>query len=1468
MIYNKEVQEALAAGYSLNDIKDLAISEYNEAIEAGYDRKEVRAVLYDKFGLSTGTTQQDLDDAQYIAALMFTPLEGTSSETEKISNAEKSRSVEKVDSLGEAFAAGLQNSVTGLVIRGEAPSLGLSDDSNFWYRTAAGVAQAVGDIPTQIIGGLFGGAAGAAAGGPVGAAVGVGAGAGAVTEYVRNALMDDYTNGRASNWSEYARKTADNFLAGGKGALIGAVAGGVGTAATPVITNTAAKISSPFLSAAAAETALLGTEVAALTTTMSALEGKVPTAEDFALAGITLGGFKIAGQYTKPVTDKMVYESVKAADKFVNKATNLYIKKFMDEYRLTGRSPEQVGQATIIDPQVKERVAAVNQRITVEEESKYYDAFGVLSEETVKSRGLDPTKTYTPDELAKAQEGITPTPEAFAGQWIYGSKREATKGVKAATPEVYLESLQLPKNAPYITIRGNKDSMLARVVREYMNTPEGRADLEARDPEFFKSNPDWWQKFKTTADERIVPTARAMFENPTPEFIEFMRTYTWTPEMVKELSGNAYWTNRISNPSKVKWMGIVKQDMKGSRYYLFNNKALRPSTKKLTGDAPYEEALARYGEKVSIGENPGKTWSETIDSLMYHGVDAFAALNKGAKVGKKSEAYVDAIVSNGNAGRASYMIDYGAINWKGETVGKSLKEILSQVDAVGGNLTEFSKYLAAKSAKELNDRGISVAMDPNDTLSVLKGPRAAVYEPIAKEFKKFNDQVLQYQYEAGLITKARLDKLRRDFKESVPMERLIEAFEPELQAEAIRTSQGYFGADDPIFKPDPNNPGKVFTAGKGKKLYIDPVESQIKATFLATRLAAQNQAKKVAAETFGVKLGSSSAKSPNMVTLSYMHNGKKISVAVPKEIRAATLTMDSGTFQMYNAAVRTMARATGVFRVGTTMTPTFGAVNFFRDQLTAWLQSPGDINFCPFVSAFKGLSEVLKTKTTGQDSAYTEWLKDGGSNATLVSLGRDFTQRTIKDIQQVPVQNILKNPGKYYKDLIGLLSPLQVIKRSYRGLEAFTEYTDVMTRVGVYMDAKKAGYSGKESAYLSRMATVDFARAGATVKGINSLIAFLNARVQGMSRIIETAHANPVEFFDKAFRGVVLPSFLLAMVNNDYIQSNQTPDDPYYDIAMTLKNAPDWMKQSYWLVPIPAIDSVIRIPKPYELSMAFAAPAESFVDYMYKIGSDGELSFLEQLEENGFLSGVYDTMVPNVIPTPFLPPTEVITNHSFFTGTNIIPAYLEGTVPALQYKPGTSTTAKWISEQLFKIDPTISSNATTRLLSPLGIDHLVRGWGGTIGQSLVSTLDRILEASGAYDAPVKPAQRIEDLPFFKTFMVKYPSVSANDINKFNEERTELQDRYNAIMQGMKSADPHAQAIAQTLATSTAYANFTGISKAMSQMAKAAQMINITNDDPESKRLQLENIYIQMIQVASEGRKMVRQIKKEMKDARR
>ena len=771
--------------------------------------------------------------------------------------------------------------------------------------------------------------------------------------------------------------------------------------------------------------------------------------------------------------------------------------------------------------------------------------------------------------------------------------------------------------------------------------------------------------------------------------------------------------------------------------------------------------------------------------------------------------------------------------------------------------------MAAKNFREFNERGMNTAVDPDVAMSILKGPRAEIYEPIAQKMAQFNKQLMDYQLEAGLISKSRYDQLRRDFRESVPLDKLIEAFEPDLRPDALELldapTQGK--GRDALKRGEVE---KAFTTED--RLYLDPIESQIRAAFLTTRLAARNEAFKSAAQLYGVPVDRMDTS--RMTALSYMVNGKVHRSAVPHEISKAARALDGGSYRMFNAALRGASVVSQIFKVGTTSTPSFAIKNTFRDQLVNWLQVPRNVDFVPFADAFRGLGEIIKTKATGKDSAFTEWMKDGGSQSALVAANRDYSQRVIQDIQKTPVINLVKEPTKHFREIVSLLSPVSVVRHGYRGLEAISSYTDVMTRVGTYMKAKEAGYSGKEAAFISRMGTVDFARSGATIKSVNQIIAFLNARIQGQARLIEAVKADPVNVFSRILRGIVIPSAMLALVKNDIIQSNQNPDDPLFDMAETLKQIPVWDSTTNWHIPVPALNTILRIAKPQELAITAALPAESFVNYMFKKGSLDDVDYWKQLTDDGFLGGFYDLMVPNVIPTALVGPTEIISNYSFFTGNNLIPAHLESSVPALQYRPGTSTTAPFLSEQLMKIDPAISGGVLGRLASPIGIDHLVRSWTGSIGQSFMQIMDMAIDAAGGYDAPVKPAKKLEDLPFFSTFMVKYPGLGARDIMEFNKEAKELQQRYNAIRTGMKSMSPRDQRIAQTLASSTAFANLQPMTQAMGQMSRAAQMIMQANNDPESKREQIENIYIQMARVSIQGRELIKQIKREMDNARR
>lgn len=1470
MLYNKDVQEALAAGYSLDDIRQTAIGEYNEALALGYDVKAAREVLKETYGLTVGTTQEDLDEAHFLAALTFTPNEDTTSSSKSSSNATqsntKNKGVKPARSIGEAFSAGWQNSVAGLAARGEAPTIGVDNDTTFLQKAAAGVAQGIGDIPSLVAGGILGSGVGGALAAPtgpgaaVGAIIGGGAGAGFTTEYMRKALIDSYTKGQSANWSEYVSRVKDAMIAGGKGAVIGTIAGGSGHVVAPLARQVAGRVVVPGLVKPVASAATVAAEATALETTMSAMEGRAPTLEGIMLAGITLGSFKVAGSYGQNVKAKMV-----------DRANDFYIRKFADEFEATGRTPEAVRQATLIDPTVKERVAAVNQRITVAEDLKYYRAHTVLSDADLKARGLD-----TPEARAKKMtdaelEGQpAPTVEEYGSQWLYGSKRAAESaavkkftGETLGAPKALTEEVWVPKNRVFISLKGNSDAVQAKVAREYMKTNKGRAELEARDPQFFQDNPDWWQKFETTSDERIVPTARELFENPSEQFVDFLKNHKWSGELARKLSSRPSAFKNFIEGSQVQWAGIIKQDPRGIRYFLFDKKDVKPSAKKVTGETPYDKAVEQIEGRVSIDENLPRKLSEVIDNIIFHTVDASHALNKGAERGKITQASLEASLSRGATGRAEYMTQYNMINYAGDVVGPGLRTILSKVTANGGNMKEFSVYMAAKNFRELNERGMNTAIDPDVTMSVLKGPRAAIYEPIAKEMAQFNKHLLEYQLEAGLLSKSRYDQLRRDFRDSVPLDKLIEAFEPDLKQNAMEV------LDVPTTGKarEALNRGEVERAfTQEDRLYLDPIESQIRAAFLTTRLAARNEAFKEAAKLYGVPVDRMDTS--RQTAISYMVNGKVHRSAVPHEISKAAMALDGGSYRMFNAALRGASTISQFFKVGTTSTPAFAIKNTLRDQLVNWLQVPRDVNFVPFVDAFRGLGEIIKTKATGKDSAYTDWMKDGGSQSALVAANRDYSQRVIHDIQRTPVVNLIKDPVKHYKELVSLLSPVTVAKNAYRGLEAFSSYTDVMTRVGTYMKAKDAGYSGKEAAYISRMGTVDFARSGASIKAVNQIIAFLNARIQGQSRLIEAIHADPVNVFSKILRGVVIPSAMLALVKNDIIQSNQSPDDPLFDMAEQLKQIPVWDTTTNWHVPVPALNTVLRIAKPQELAITAALPAESFVNYMFKSGSMDGVDYWKQLTEDGFLGGFYDLMVPNIIPTALVGPTEIISNYSFFTGNNLIPAHLENSVPSLQYRPGTTTTAQFISEQIMKIDPSVGSGTLSRFLSPIGIDHIVKSWTGSIGQGLMQVMDMAIDASGGYDAPIKPARRLEDLPFFSTFMVKYPTLGAKDIMEFNKEAKELQQRYNAIRTGMKSMSLRDQRISQTLATSTAFANLQPMTQAMAQMSRAAQMIQMANNDPESKRQQIENIYIQMARVSGQGRKLIKQIKREMENARR
>ena len=194
--------------------------------------------------------------------------------------------VQHAHGLWDSFKAGIESSTSGLIARQEAPDIVVGPDADRAERIARMAGQVIGDLPTLIAGSVAGGAAGTAMGGPgVGTIVGAGSGAMGLTEGVRSWLMQQYDQGH--NPRDLADRITATAWAAAKGAIVGGVTGGVGGKLAGVAAlETLAPINQTLLRS--------GAELTAMVTTSKALEGQLPTAQDFIDGAIMLGGFKLA----------------------------------------------------------------------------------------------------------------------------------------------------------------------------------------------------------------------------------------------------------------------------------------------------------------------------------------------------------------------------------------------------------------------------------------------------------------------------------------------------------------------------------------------------------------------------------------------------------------------------------------------------------------------------------------------------------------------------------------------------------------------------------------------------------------------------------------------------------------------------------------------------------------------------------------------------------------------------------------------------------------------------------------------------------------------------------------------------------------------------------------------------------------------------------------------------------------------
>jgi Large polyvalent protein associated domain 38 len=380
--------------------------------------------------------------------------------------------------------------------------------------------------------------------------------------------------------------------------------------------------------------------------------------------------------------------------------------------------------------------------------------------------------------------------------------------------------------------------------------------------------------------------------------------------------------------------------------------------------------------------------------------------------------------------------------------------------------------------------------------------------------------------------------------------------------------------------------------------------------------------------------------------------------------------------------------------------------NPIRDQFQAFVVSEN--GYFPPKDFWFGLWHAIMGKA-GRSDLYEQWARAGGGYGNFMSVDRNYLREQLRQLKR---EGHPLNKG--FKTIV---NP----KEWLRLLQALSELSEEATKLGEFRLALKKGKTLEEAAFQSRD-LMDFARSGSAIKEWNKVITFLNANIQGKDKLLRSARSNPARFFLRAITGVTLPT-IGAYLAMQYLANEKQKE--------TWMNTPQWMKETFFIVPIPGTNDLARIPKPFDLAYGFSNPAEHMLDHIY----NNDPQSFEEFAKN---TAVGLLKIPYML-TGIAPLIENWANKSFFTEMPIVPQRDQDLLPEDQYGVSTSLTARTLGK--------------TFNYSPYKIDNLIRGYGAGLGRYATAGLDKVLEKAGVGKLPPQEAKKISELPLINAFTV-------------------------------------------------------------------------------------------------------------------
>ncbi len=595
---------------------------------------------------------------------------------------------------------------------------------------------------------------------------------------------------------------------------------------------------------------------------------------------------------------------------------------------------------------------------------------------------------------------------------------------------------------------------------------------------------------------------------------------------------------------------------------------------------------------------------------------------------------------------------------------------------------------------------------------------------MADQYQFWNKHIVQFLVDTGMLTEktANIWTANSDY---IPFFRPLEGMET-----------GFKGPQ--IFGGLSINPFKVAKGSETKDI-VDPITGISRNLRAAITMGMKNVAMNRAMRNFvleGTAKQIKGTKGPKPkvghVRIRVEGETKTFEVVDPSRYQAATIFLN-GDYVIKNSAGSIVDRffksVKSIRSQLITLSPSFWIAAFIRETFSVTALSGARLNKqIPFVSQFKNFAKVLIGKLTGNlPESYLELRRAG------IVTGYDNVVSTVTDTEEL-VKKLYNKEIKQSRSTIRKITtlPFDAFVKLWELFGEVNPAIDAAGRMAVWEDTINRTGNLAEANFQA-LEVLNFTKKGNNplMQNLASWTMFLNPRVQGVDvfgRSLVGRYGIGKTLSRAPRMASVWSRILSVMAGATYYYMLVRDTDEY-------KEMDDDIINNNMIVPgsMNPTGYTFKLPKAFEAGALAVTFPERMLRYM-----DGTDEGRDSI--NAFKKIAMSTIAINPLQISAIEPiAENWLNYDFYTGNKIIPSYLETMAKEdgqLIYRPTTP--------EIFK------AAGDWWDTSPLYVENIVRGYGGTLGGYAISIADQIYKDHFS-DVPA-PEKQLYELPVISSFV--------------------------------------------------------------------------------------------------------------------